>query len=507
MDQDQIIHLANARQVPPCTVVIFGASGDLAMRKLIPALYSLDACGERMLADETMILGCARRPIPIDKFRQHAREGIERYSDAKIETDCWDRFAARLDYLSGIGEPESFSRLKARLEQIESSGGLLPNRIFYLAIPPDAILDWVQRLHDGGLISPPSAQGFSRIVVEKPIGVDLKSAMAINTGLHRYLDESQIFRIDHYLGKETVRNLMVLRFGNSIFEQVWNSHHIDHVQITVSEEEGVGSRAAYYDHAGALRDMVQNHIFQLLTLIAMEPPVTLAPDAVREAKLNVLRSIKPLSPEDVHKRVVRAQYAANQMNGKVLPAYLDEKGIAQNSPTETYVALKLFVNNWRWSGVPFYLRTGKTLPRRASSIAIHFKELPRILFAEEHRLPANVLTLRIQPNEGFSLEVVGKQPGLDLSIRPVFMDLQYEREFKGRSPEAYEMLLYEVMVGDQTLFVDAEMVERSWQFIQSVLDVWSRDRRNGLMSYPAGSWGPEAADQLLKADGRSWIEP
>ncbi|MGO9063085.1 MAG: glucose-6-phosphate dehydrogenase [Candidatus Binataceae bacterium] len=504
---DQIIHLAGARQVPPCTVVIFGASGDLAMRKLIPALYSLDACGDRMLADETMILGCARRPIPIDQFRQSARDAIKRYSEAQIHEACWDRFAARMDYLSGIDHPESFARLKARLEQIESSGGLLPNRIFYLAIPPDAIIDWVQRLHEAGLILPPDARGFSRVVVEKPIGVDLRSAMAINSGLHKYLDESQIFRIDHYLGKETVRNFMVLRFGNSIFEQVWNSHHIDHVQITVSEEEGVGSRAGYYDHAGALRDMVQNHIFQLLTLIAMEPPVTLAPEAVREAKLNVLRSIKPLRPEEVHKQVVRAQYAAGQVDGKVLPTYLDENGVAQNSATETYVALKLFVNNWRWSGVPFYLRTGKALPRRASSIAINFKPLPRILFAEHHRLPPNVMTLRIQPNEGFSLEVVGKQPGLDLSIRPVHMDLQYEREFKGRSPEAYEMLLYEVMLGDQTLFVDAGMVERSWEFIQSILDVWNRDARNGLATYPAGSWGPEAADRLLKADGCSWVEP
>ena len=286
---DQIIHLAGAKQVPPCTVVIFGASGDLAMRKLIPALYSLDACGDHMLADETMILGCARRPMPIDQFRQHARDAIKRYSEAEVSDACWDRFAARLDYPAGIDDPDSFGRLKAQLEQIESSGGLPPNRIFYLAIPPDAIIDWVQRLHEAGLILPPDARGFSRVVVEKPIGVDFQSAMAINNGLHKYLDESQIFRIDHYLGKETVRNFMVLRFGNSIFEQVWNSHHIDHVQVTVSEAEGVGSRAAYYDHAGALRDMVQNHIFQLLTLIAMEPPVTLDPDAVSEAKLNVLR--------------------------------------------------------------------------------------------------------------------------------------------------------------------------------------------------------------------------
>jgi glucose-6-phosphate 1-dehydrogenase len=502
---DEITRLASAEKVPSCTVVIFGASGDLAMRKLIPALYSLDACGERMLADETMIVGCARRPMPVEQFRQRAREAIRRYTSAPVEDGCWQRFAARLDYLSGIEHAEGFARLKARLEQIEAAGGLPPNRIFYLAIPPDAILDWVQNLNDAGLISPPQARGFSRVVVEKPIGVDLPSAMAINHGLHEFLDESQIFRIDHYLGKETVRNFLVLRFGNSIFEQVWNSHHIDHVQITVSEMEGVGSRAGYYDQAGALRDMVQNHIFQLLTLIAMEPPVTLDADAVREAKLNVLRAIKPLSPEEVRAQVVRAQYTAGQVEGKPLPGYREEEGVAPDSHTETYVALKLFVNNWRWSGVPFYLRTGKALPRRASSIAIHFKPLPRILFAERHLLPANVLMLRIQPDEGFSLSVVAKQPGLDLSIRPVRMNLHYESEFQARSPEAYEMLLYEVMTGDQTLFVEAEMVERSWRFIQSTLDAWSRGD-DGLVSYPAGSWGPEAAAQLLLSDGRSWID-
>jgi glucose-6-phosphate 1-dehydrogenase len=504
---NEIIRLAGAEQVPPCSVVIFGASGDLAMRKLLPALYSLDACGERMLADETMIIGCARRAMPLEQFRQHTRDAIGRFSNAKVEDACWERFAARLDYLAGIEDLESFGRLKARLERIEASGGLPPNRIFYLAIPPGSILDWVQRLHDSGLISPPQGRGFSRVVVEKPIGVDLESARAINSGLHKYLDESQIFRIDHYLGKETVRNFMVLRFGNSIFEQIWNSHHVDHVQITVSETEGVGTRAAYYDNSGALRDMVQNHMFQLLSLIAMEPPVTLEADAVREAKLNVLRAIKPLSPEEVQQQVVRAQYTAGQLDGKALPGYMDEAGIASNSTTETYVALKLFVNNWRWSGVPFYLRTGKALPRRASSIAIHFKRLPAILFAEHHRLPANVLTLRIQPDEGFSLSVVAKQPGLDLSIRPVNMDLQYEREFQARSPEAYEMLLYEVMIGDQTLFVEAEMVDRSWRFIQSILDQWHTDGKKNLAYYPAGSWGPDAAHQLLISDQCSWLEP
>jgi glucose-6-phosphate 1-dehydrogenase len=503
---DQIVHLASAEKVPPCTVVIFGASGDLAMRKLIPALYSLDSCGERMLADETMIVGCARRPIPIDQFRQHARDAIKRFSSAPLQDACWDRFAARLDYLAGVEHQEGFARLKARLEQIEASGGLPPNRVFYLAIPPDAILQWVQRLHDAGLIVPPDGRGFSRVVVEKPIGVDLRSAMAINSGLHQYLDESQIFRIDHYLGKETVRNFMVLRFGNSIFEQVWNSHHIDHLQITVSEEEGVGTRAGYYDHAGALRDMVQNHMFQLLSLIAMEPPVSLAAEDVRQAKLNVLRAIKPLTPEEVHRQVVRAQYASGHLDGKVVPDYLREEGVSPNSTTETYVALKLFVNNWRWSGVPFYLRTGKALARRASSVAIHFKHLPAILFAEHHRLPANVLTLRIQPDEGFSLSVVAKQPGLDLTIGPVNMDLEYGREFNARSPEAYEMLLYEVMIGDQTLFVDAETVERSWRFIQSILDVWQRDGREGVLTYPAGSWGPDAAREMLTAHRCGWLE-
>ena len=504
---DQSIRLADAAPVPPCTVVIFGASGDLAMRKLIPALYGLDACGEAMLANDTMIIGCARTPIALDDFRRRARDGINRFSNAKVQDDCWERFAARLDYLSGIDRPDGFAKLRARLEQIEAASGMPPNHVFYLAIPPDAILDYVQRLYEAGLIAGPDSRGFTRVVVEKPIGNDLRSAMAINAGLHKYLDESQIFRIDHYLGKETVRNFMVLRFGNSIFEQIWNSHHIDHVQITVSESEGIGTRAGYYDHAGALRDMVQNHMFQLLTLIAMEPPVSLEADAILDAKLDVLRAIRPLSPEEVRTQVVRAQYSAGQMDGHPVASFLEEGGVAPNSPTETYVALKLFINNWRWSGVPFYLRTGKRLPRRASAVAIHFKPLPQILFAEHHKLPPSIMVLRIQPDEGFSLSVIAKQPGLDLTIRPVRMDLHYESEFRTRSPEAYEMLLYETMIGDQTLFVQAEMVERSWRFIQSILDVWEREGREGLTSYPAGTWGPEAAHRLLSADQRSWHEP
>src|SRR5579875_736436 len=504
---DQIVRLADAKQVPPCTVVIFGASGDLAMRKLIPALYSLDACGERMLADETMIVGCARRPMAVEQFRQHARDAIGRFSSAPIQQPCWERFAARLDYLAGIEDLESFARLKARLEQIESASALPPNRIFYLAILPDAILDWVERLHGAGLLAPPQGPGFSRVVVEKPIGGDLRSAMAITAGLHRYLDESQIFRIDHYLGKETVRNFMVLRFANSIFEQVWNNHHVDNVQITVAEHEGVGTRADYYDHAGALRDMVQNHLLQLLALIAMEPPVTLEADAIQEAKLNVLRALGPLTPAEVANQVVRGRYTSGQIEGQTVPGYLEEAGVSAGSQSETFVALKLSINNWRLSGVPFYLRTGKRLAKRTSSIAIHFRPLPRILFAEHADLPANILMLRIQPDEGFSLAVSAKHPGLGLTIQPVPMDLHYAGVFGATSPEAYEMLLYEVMLGDQTLFVRADMVERSWGFVQSILDAWRGENPPRLAVYPAGSWGPPAADELLARGGHLWCEP
>jgi glucose-6-phosphate 1-dehydrogenase len=502
------VRLAGPATVPPCSIVIFGASGDLAVRKLLPALYDLDACGQSMLADETMIVGCARRALSNEQFREHARSGIERFSRTGLREECWRRFAARLEYLAGVGEnPGSFERLRTMLESLEASNGIPSNRVFYLAIPPAAILDWVENFSRAQLISAPRDPGFTRVVVEKPIGSDLDSALAINQGLHRYLDESQIFRIDHYLGKESVRNFLVLRFANSVFEQVWNNHHIDNVQITVAESEGVGTRADYYDHAGALRDMVQNHLFQLLSLIAMEPPANLEAEAIQEAKLNVLRAIRPLTPEEVATQVVRARYAGGEIDGKRVPGYLEEPRVRPTSTTETYVALKLYINNWRWSGVPFYLRTGKRLARRTSSIAIHFRPLPRILFAEHAQLPSNILMLRIQPDEGFSLAVSAKQPGLDLTVKPVRMDLHYASEFGVKSPEAYEMLLYEVMIGDQTLFVRADMVERSWRFVQSILDAWHDDPKGTLASYGAGSWGPVEADQLASRAGHDWCDP
>lgn len=504
---NQVWTIAGTHPVPPCTIVIFGASGDLAARKLLPALYNLEHCGQEAIPSKSAILGFARREMSVEAFRTKAREAATRFSRLQIDEECWRRFAQSLDYLAGLDRPDGFARLKSRLEEIEQERGLPPNRIFYLSIPPEAIAETVEKLYGAGLIAPPEAPYFSRIVVEKPIGHDLHSALQITNTMRKYFDESQVFRIDHYLGKETVQNLMVLRFANSIFEDFWNSNRIDHVQITVSEEEGLGTRAMYYDGAGAMRDMVQNHILQVLALTAMEPPVSLAADAVRDAKVNVIRSLRPIGPGDARKLVVRGQYAAGEIGGKQVPGYLQEEGIRETSRTETFVALKAQVDNWRWSRVPFYLRTGKRLPSRASAIFVQFKRVPEILFNRRVSLPPGVLAIRIQPDEGFSLEVLAKRPGLDLSIQPVRMNLRYSAEFDGASPDAYERLLLDVMAGDHTLFLGARFVHRSWEFVQGILDQWQEDRSIPLQPYAAGTWGPKAADDLIRADGREWFTP
>ena len=375
-------------------------------------------------------------------------------------------------------------------------------------MPPEAVTECVERLDSAGLIAKPGAANFTRVVVEKPIGTDLESALEIESMLRRHLDESQIFRIDHYLGKETVQNLFVLRFANTIFERMWGARNVDHVQITVAESEGVGSRAMYYDPAGALRDMVQNHMLQLLALIAMEPPISLESDAIRDAKLNVLRALRPIPRSGARDLVVRARYTAATIDGMPVPGYsagarhsavvAAPKPSSPSRPRSTTGA---------GPGVPFYLRTGKRMPSRASVIYIQFKDVPRILFNRENKLPPNALTIRIQPDEGFSFEVLAKQPGLDLAIRPVRMNLRYDSEFSGPSPEAYERLLLDVMIGDRTLFVSAPFVEKSWQFVQSILDQWSEDPPFPMHEYPAGSYGPEAADKLIRDDGRKWLDP
>lgn len=499
--------IAETHPVPPCIIVIFGASGDLAARKLLPALYNLEHCGGGAIPDKSAILGFARREMSVQAFRNKAREAAERYSRLKIDESCWARFSENLDYLSGMDQPDGFDRLKKRLGEIEKSRGLPPNHVYYLSVPPEAINDIVERLDSAGLIARPEDPYFTRIVVEKPIGHDLHSALSIITTMRRHFHENQIFRIDHYLGKETVQNMMVLRFANSIFEDFWNNRRVDHVQITVAEEEGLGTRAMYYENAGALRDMVQNHMLQVLALTGMEPPVSLAADAVSDSKVNVIRSLRPLDPDSVRARVVRGQYAAGTLDGRRVPGYREEEGIRETSRTETFVALKALVDNWRWAGVPFYLRTGKRLPRRASSIFVQFKRVPEILFNRRVALPPDVLAIRIQPDEGFSLEVLAKRPGLDLSIQPVRMDLHYSAEFNGESPDAYERLLLDVMAGDHTLFLGSRFVQRSWEYVQTILDRWENDPSIPLEPYPAGTWGPKAADDLIRADGRDWYQP
>jgi len=502
---EQTYQIAEAQAVPACTVVIFGASGDLARRKLIPALYNLRACGEGMRPHDFAILGFARRQIAVDRFHDQMRDAVARYSRLELDDACWSDFAARLDYLSGLDQPGGFGRLRTRLEQLEANYGLPPNRIYYLSIPPEAINETVASLDQAGLIAKPGARHFSRVVVEKPIGHDLESARQTNRAILEHFAESQIFRIDHYLGKETVQNLLVLRFANTIFERMWGARNVDHVQITVAESEGVGSRAMYYDPAGALRDMVQNHMLQLLALIAMEPPVSLEAEAIREAKLNLLRALRAVPHGQAPTQVIRGRYAAGTTDGQQVHGYLEEEGIPKNSRTETFVALKAFIDNWRWAGVPFYLRTGKRMGARESLIHIQFKEVPRILFNRAGVLPANALTLRIQPDEGFSFGVLAKQPGLGVAIRPVRMNLHYQSEFHGPVPDAYERLLLDVMAGDHTLFVSASFVEQSWAFVQSILDQWASDYSIPLNEYPAGTKGPSAADRLIQADGRLWL--
>jgi glucose-6-phosphate 1-dehydrogenase len=506
---DTLLTIQRAQPAPPCIVVIFGASGDLAKRKLIPSLYNLVACGEGMMPAKSAVVGFARREMSVDDFRKSAHDWTVKYSRLKVDEACWNAFAGSLDYLPGLDRPEGFKKLKAKLEAIEKARGIPPNRVFYLAIPPEAIGESVERLTEAGLINKPDAPNFTRVVVEKPIGHDLPSALEVNRTLVKYLHESQIFRIDHYLGKETVQNLLALRFSNDIFERLWGARNVDHVQITVAEAEGVGTRAMYYDNSGALRDMVQNHILQTLSLLTMEAPVSLHAGAIRDAKLNVLRTLRPITPQNAHANTVRARYAAGvDGDGKPVRGYMDEQGIADNSRTETYVALKTYIDNWRWSGIPFFIRTGKALKARASSIYVQFKDVPQILFNRESKVPANALIIRIQPDEGFSFDVMTKRPGLDLVLQPVRMNLSYQAAFgAGASPDGYERLLLDVMDGDHTLFISAPFVEKSWEFVQGILDSWKDGARVPIVEYPAGSWGPKEADELIGSAGRVWHEP
>jgi glucose-6-phosphate 1-dehydrogenase len=491
--------------VDPVTIVIFGGAGDLAHRKLLPALYNLHV--DRLLPPRFAVVSVGRQPSTDEAFRDFAKDGTTRFSRRPPDDADWQAFAQSLFYHHGsIDDPPMYRALGARLDIIEHEHGLPGNRIYYLAVPATMFVPTVQNLATARLVRPPDSPPFSRLIVEKPIGRDLASARAINDAIAAVFDERQIYRIDHYLGKETVQNILVLRFANSIFEPLFNQKYIDHIQITVAEEEGVGTRAGYYEGAGALRDMVQNHILQLVALVATEPPRSVDANVVRDEKLEVIESLRPITGAAAAAQVVRAQYAAGFEAGAPVPGYLQEQGVDSQSRTETFVALQVFVDNWRWAGVPFFLRTGKRLPKRASEISIHLKSVPPILFntSPDAPLDPNVLSIRIQPNEGFALSIESKVPGPRVQLYPVKMDFQYGSTFGKPSPEAYERLLLDVMAGDPTLFMRRDAVEASWQWVNAILDGWAAQADGPLPTYPAGEWGPGEAERLIESTGRRW---
>ena len=490
------------RTPEPCTMVIFGATGDLTHRKLVPGLYNLNR--ERLLPPGFSVIGFARRDWTDDYFRETLEEDVKQFSRSGIEDPLWKSFAEGISYnRASFDDPAGYTALADKLNALDEQRGTGGNRLFYLATGPESFATIIQQLGAAGLNKSPNG-GWTRIIIEKPFGRDLESARALNSEVHKVFDEAQVYRIDHYLGKETVQNILVFRFANGIFEPVWNRRYIDHVQITVAESVGLEGRGGYYEQAGAIRDMVQNHLMQLLTLTAMEPPGFYEANSVRDEKVKVVRAIRQIAPEDVGKHTVRGQYAAGSEGGKAVPGYHEEQGIAPDSRTETFVALQFFIENWRWAGVPFYLRTGKHLPKRASEIAIQFKSAPLMLFevGTLNHIEPNVLTIKVQPDEGISLRFDSKVPGQMTQIRPVTMDFRYNAAFGVASPEAYERLLLDAMLGDSTLFTRSDEVDASWSIITPIMQGWAN--APAPESYEAGTWGPKAADEFIARDGREW---
>ncbi len=495
------------KNLDTCSIVIFGASGDLTARKLIPALYHLFK--EKQMPATFRVIGFARREKTDALWRQELRTALDQFSRTKpVDEQVWKDFSANIFYCVGdLTDNAAYAKLGKQLESF-GNPALRDNLLFYLAISPSQFGEVVEQVHKSGLLKK-DGPGWQRLVVEKPFGHDLASAQTLNKELTRYAHESQVFRIDHYLGKETVQNILMFRFSNSIFERLWNRESVDSIQLTVSEKIGVGDRGGYYEEAGALRDMVQNHMLQVLSLIAMEPPVSLEAEAVRNEKVKLLQSIRPLTPEDVAKQIVRGQYFAGSVGGQPRPGYRQEVKVKPDSNVETFVAMKLLIDNWRWSGVPFYLRTGKNLPASASEVRIQFRPTPNVLFAAQcgSHLDANALTLRLQPNEGISLHFNGKIPGTTIGVRPVRMHFSYDAEFGAYTPEAYERLLLEAIAGDATLFIRRDEVETAWKIADSIRTGWEGKALTNREFYSAGTWGPIAADDLLAQTGHEWHEP
>ena len=495
---------AGRRTAQPCTVVIFGASGDLTARKLIPALCHL--CAEAQLPNPFRIVGFARRPKTSEAWRAELREAIFSRS-TEFGAAQWDAFAPNLFYCAGeFGDAAAYQKLCAQLDAFGHEL-LRHNLVFYLATSPSQFAEVAGQLRQAGLLARnDGGNGGARLVVEKPFGHDLASARKLNRELTRVACEKQIFRIDHYLGKETVQNILMFRFSNSVFEQLWTRQSVEQVQITVSETQGVGGRGGYYEEAGALRDMVQNHLLQVLALVAMEPPVSLEAEAVRDEKVKLLKSIRPFEAGQMAASAVRGQYAAGEIDGVKVPGYRQEPKVKPDSNTETYAALRMLVDNWRWSGVPFYLRTGKRLPVASSQVRIQFRPTPHVLFAAQcgQNLDANSLTLRLQPNEGINLRFNGKTPGTNLEIRPVRMQFDYHAEFGAYTPEAYQRLLLEVICNDSTLFIRRDEVETAWGIVDPIRLAWSGQPLAASDFYAAGTWGPAAADDMLARRNHKW---
>lgn len=489
----------------PGVMVIFGASGDLTRRKLIPALYDLAA--QRRLPMEFAVVGVSRTEMSHEDFRGKLHDALEEHRSGQISEDVWGSFSKSIFYLPGDSKkPETYKELRDLLNRLDDERGTEGNRIYYLSSSPSLFPTIVEHLGGAGMNREEDG-AYARLVVEKPFGRDLESARELNGNLRRYFEEHQIYRIDHYLGKDTVQNILALRFSNGIFEPIWNQHYVDHVQITVAEDIGVGTRGAFYEEAGALRDIVQNHVMQVLCLTAMEPPVTFDAESVREEKVKVLKAVRPIPEDGVEGCAVRGQYERGWIFGEEVEGYRGEEDVAPDSRTETYVALKLFVDNWRWAGTPFYIRAGKRLPKKVTEIAIQFDPTPHTPFAhgETQGLEPNVLVIRIQPEEGISLKIGAKVPGSGFEISSVNMDLLYGTAFLEEAPDAYQRLLLDLMLGDPTLFIRADEAEGAWGILEPVMRAWSRSKE--VSPYQSGTWGPQEADELLERDGREWRRP
>jgi glucose-6-phosphate 1-dehydrogenase len=487
-------------------MVIFGATGDLAYRKLIPALFELD--GQDMLPDKFHILGIGRKEKNEDEFRSKMAEGIGKFCEI-IQPDkrSVGKFISKLSYYRmNMDSPDDYMELKTHLEDIDNKEGTAGNYMFYLAMPPDMFGAIAMNLGKSGLSN--DRKGFRRLIIEKPFGYDMESGHELNQTLHKSFKENQVYRIDHYLGKETVQNLLVMRFANGIFEPLWNRNYVHHIEITSAEEIGVETRGAYYDNSGALRDMLQNHLMHILGFVAMEPPSSMAADAIRNETMKVLQSLKPLSEEDVPRQVIRGQYLSSQINGESIPAYRDEEGVGPESRTETYIAMKFYIDNWRWGGVPFYIRTGKRLPARVTEVVVHFKPTPHTLFIDDEICTScNQLIIRIQPDEGILIKFGMKEPGAGFRVKSVLMDFHYSDLSGIRLPSAYERLLYDAMKGDSTLYARADAVEAAWKFLAPVQKVWDNEPDQKIYGYPAGTWGPEKAHDLIEDSKSGWRFP